>query len=376
MSGGPFATDHTIVPASLGPTPAKCHELGMDGCRGSSQCRLRERQARCRAAPRRPPAVPSGVSAPATRDDHDIQPGCQSRPRPDHRPPRYGRSRRRRRRRRRRDRTDPAAGLHAARRQPQRPRACPRPGRRDRPGKLGARHRLQDRQRRQHQRRVPDPRLRQQRPGVLDQGVPDLGQDLRAGQHGPVHRCDPERLRHREPRYRARSTARPTSSSISTPDFFDDLRTRFGAQGGSLAEGYVIAHEYGHHVQDLLGYPAAATTAIPVRRASRSGPSSRPTASPGVWANNAAGTGYLQPLTDAQIADALDAAQAVGDDRIQKETSGQVNPETWTHGSSAQRQKWFTHGLPERRSSRLRHVQRRDLRRQRRGARNPHIVPR
>jgi predicted metalloprotease len=128
--------------------------------------------------------------------------------------------------------------------------------------------------------------------------------------------------------------------------FFRELQERFHARGGDFAEAYVVAHEYGHHVQDVLG------TERRVRALQQERPNQRGSLSvrtelqadcyAGVWGHAAYGQGKVG---DSEIADALDAAAAVGDDRIQKEMRGRVTPETFTHGSAAARQKWFGIGM-------------------------------
>jgi predicted metalloprotease len=144
----------------------------------------------------------------------------------------------------------------------------------------------------------------------------------------------------------------PDQTAYFDVGFFDVLRDQFGSSGGPLAQEYVVAHEYGHHVQNLKGEldrahgpGAQGATGAGVRTELQAD------CYAGVWAHYAAitkqestGVPFLEPLSDKDIADALSAASSVGDDRIQKQATGQVNPESWTHGSSEQRQKWFTVG--------------------------------
>ena len=125
--------------------------------------------------------------------------------------------------------------------------------------------------------------------------------------------------------------------------FYDDLETHFGAEGGPLAEMYVIAHEYGHHVQNLLGLLDAGRDAGAEGGAVRT--ELQADCFAGVWAGNAVDTGFLEPISREQLNQALDAAAAIGDDRIQERMQGQVDPHNWTHGSSEQRQEWFTTGF-------------------------------
>lgn len=133
--------------------------------------------------------------------------------------------------------------------------------------------------------------------------------------------------------------------------FFDQLSSQFGAEGGPLAEMYVTAHEFGHHIENQLGL---------FERADRSGTGPQSDSVrielmadclAGMWAGNAAttedpdtGVTFLEPISRAQLEQALSAAAAVGDDNIQRRSGGDVDPEAFSHGSGEQRVRWFSTG--------------------------------
>ena len=142
----------------------------------------------------------------------------------------------------------------------------------------------------------------------------------------------------------------PEETVYVDPTFFGVLREQFGATAGPLAQLYVLAHEYGHHVQQITGvfdrYPNNGT-----------GPDSNGVRTElqadcfaGAWVADLPqqvdenGVAFMKEPTEAQISDALDAAATVGDDNIQQQSGGTVNRESWTHGASEQRQRWFDVG--------------------------------
>ena len=132
--------------------------------------------------------------------------------------------------------------------------------------------------------------------------------------------------------------------------FFAELTSRFGADSGALAQEYVVAHEYGHAIQDQLGILDRAQQDPQGQNSSAVRIELMADCLGGVWAKHASqtqasnGQTLLKPLTQTDIESALSAASAVGDDRIQKKLQGRVTPESWTHGSSAERQRWFSTG--------------------------------
>ncbi|HSV39916.1 MAG TPA: neutral zinc metallopeptidase [Nocardioidaceae bacterium] len=136
---------------------------------------------------------------------------------------------------------------------------------------------------------------------------------------------------------------------LDTTFFKDMLEGQLGATGGDFAEAYVLAHEYGHHIQNLTGYMGKVRT--------QQGPESdavrlelQADCLGGLWANHATqvpdadGNILIQGLNEQDIAEAINAAQAVGDDRIQQKSGGRINPDQWTHGSADAREYWFRLG--------------------------------
>jgi uncharacterized protein len=121
--------------------------------------------------------------------------------------------------------------------------------------------------------------------------------------------------------------------------FFEEMERILGASGGDVAQAYVIAHEMGHHAQNELGIANEIDGEPSNEESVRL--ELQADCFAGLWAYSIKDLGVFEP---GEISEAIDAAGAVGDDRIQKRSTGRVNPETWTHGSSAQRVEWFNRG--------------------------------
>lgn len=135
--------------------------------------------------------------------------------------------------------------------------------------------------------------------------------------------------------------------------FYDDLQSTYGSSGGPLAQMYVVAHEWGHHIQQLQGAFASTDRSGTGASSGSVRVELQADCYAGAWVGDAANTEdadgetFFEPISRAEIADALSAASAVGDDSIQERSSGRVDPDSFTHGSSEQRQRWFVRGYQQ-----------------------------
>ncbi|UXN26145.1 neutral zinc metallopeptidase [Curtobacterium flaccumfaciens] len=135
--------------------------------------------------------------------------------------------------------------------------------------------------------------------------------------------------------------------------FYDDLQSQYGSSGGPLAQMYVVAHEWGHHVQQLQGSFANTDRSGAGASSGSVRVELQADCYAGAWVGDAAttedanGETFFEPITRSQITDALSAASAVGDDSIQERATGRVDPDSFTHGSSEQRQRWFLRGYQQ-----------------------------